>query len=155
MNPTFLVTSKRLNMLGSTFFVVCSLVNRSFRLFFAVSLVIPSTASMLFRFILEKHHSLFSFSFLTSVNFFYSWVWGFWTLNTYTLPSLLVDSVQNLNCHLSLSILSYQTFRCVRQSLSHAFPPLKTSRLLRLLHFNLEKHHSYFSFNFMTFDYLS
>ena len=150
INRTFFLTLISLKMLGGPLFLVCSLLNRSFLLFFEFSLVIPSEAPMLFRFILENYHSYFPFSFLTSVDLFDFLVWGFETRNTYTVPSLLVDSIQNCNCYFSLSILTSQTFRYVRQSLSHAFRLLKTLCQHLFLRFNLEKHDSHCDFSFLT-----
>ena len=103
---TFFLTLKPLNMLNSTLFVVCLLVNTLFPLFFAVWLVIASAAPILLHFHLEKNYSYFGFSFLTTVDLFYCLFSGFIMLNTYTVPGLVDDRVQKRNCFLSGSILT-------------------------------------------------
>ena len=92
-------------MLGGTLLVVCFHLNTLFLLFFPVSLVIGSATPILLHCHLEKHHSHFAFSFLTTVDLFYCLFWGFWTLNTYTVPCLFVERIQKRNCYLSASTL--------------------------------------------------
>ena len=134
INRTFFLSSKPLNVLGGTFFVVCSLVNTLFLLFFAVYFVIESPAATLLHFNLEIYHSYFAFSFLTTVDLFYCLFRGFRTLNTYTLSCLFIDRVQKWNCYLSVSTLLYLVC-CLLVSeyvLSTVF-----------WHFNLEIHQSW------------
>ena len=90
MNRTFLITSKLLNMLGGTSFVVCFLLNTLFLLFFTVPAVIPLAAPILLHFKFEKHDSYFAFSFLATFDFFYSLFWGFLN-NKYIHWTLLVS----------------------------------------------------------------
>ena len=71
LNRTFLLTSKPLNMWGSTLFIVCVVLNTLFLLFYAFQFVIASVALMLCHFNLEKHHSYLALSFLTTVDLFH------------------------------------------------------------------------------------
>ena len=76
--PLFFFTSKPVNMLRSTLFLVCFFVNTLFIFFFfAAKLVIASAASVLLHFNLEKHHSYFAFSCLITVYLFYCLLRGF------------------------------------------------------------------------------
>ena len=70
INHTFFLTLKPLNMLSSTLFVVCLLLNTLFLLFFQVKVVIRSAAAILLHFNLEKHNSYIGFSLLTTVDTF-------------------------------------------------------------------------------------
>ena len=45
---------------------------------------------------------------------------------------------------------SFQTFEYVRHTLIYAFLPQKTSCIHRFLHSNLQKHHLYFAFHFLS-----
>ena len=45
---------------------------------------------------------------------------------------------------------SFETFKYVRRTLVHAFLPLTTLYVRGLLHCDLQKHHWYFAFAFMT-----
>ena len=105
---------------------------------------------MLLHFNLAKHLSYFDFRFVTTVDPLYCLFGRFQMLNSYTVPFLLVNSVQKRHCYLSLSILSFQIPRYVTKTLNAAFPPLKTSPVHRFFHFNWEKHHSYSDFIFST-----
>ena len=71
INRSFFLTLKPVDMSSSILFVVCFLLNALFLLFFAVKLSIGSAAHIFFHFNLEKHHSYFSFSFLTTVYLLY------------------------------------------------------------------------------------
>ena len=95
----FLLTWKPLNKLGGTFFVLCLLLNTPFLLYFAISLAIASAATIFSHFNLEKHHSYFAFSFLTTFDFLYCLFWGFETPNT---------EFTNEICYLSISTLSFK-----------------------------------------------
>ena len=105
-NHTFPLTLKRLNILNSTFLVVCLLLNTLFLLFFEVQLLIASAEPILLHFKVEKDHSYFLFSFLTSVDLFYFFFWGFQTLNTYTALCLFVDRIQKRNYYFTVSTLT-------------------------------------------------
>ena len=67
INRIFVPTSKPLNMLGGSLFVVCLLLNSLFLLFCGIfELVIASTAPILLQFGLGKHKSLFDAWFLST-----------------------------------------------------------------------------------------
>ena len=72
INGNFFLIWKRLNILGGISFVVWFVLNTLFLLLSAVSPVIPSAASILFQFNLEKHHSYFAINILITVNLFFS-----------------------------------------------------------------------------------
>ena len=105
ITPTFPFTSKRLNMLGSTVFVVCGLLNTLFLTDIAVWLVIAPDASMLLYFDFKKHHLYFWFCILTTRGLFYFLFSVFWRINTYTVPFVCVEKVQKPKHHLSVSTL--------------------------------------------------
>ena len=69
INRTFCFSSKRLNMLGGTLFVVCFLLNTLFLLFFAVELIIASALVICWR--------------LTRKNIFRTLLLSFWPLLTF------------------------------------------------------------------------
>ena len=77
IKPTLFLFPKHLNMLVDTLFFVCLLLNTLFLLFFVVSLIIASAASILLHFNLENHSGYFAFSFLTTVDVFYCLFGGF------------------------------------------------------------------------------
>ena len=70
-----------------------------------------------------------------------------WPLKASGLPFVLCIGLQKGQMHF---FSSFKTFNYVKRSLIHAFLPLKTSCVNGLLHFNLEKHHSYLAFSFFT-----
>ena len=55
-----------------------------------------------------------------------------------------------LQKHQPYVFLTFQGFKNVRRPLIRVFLPLKTSCVRGLLRFNLQKHHAYFAFGFMT-----
>ena len=68
---SFILSSKPLNMLDGTLFVVCFLRKTLFLLVFAIKLVITSVAVIFLRFNFRKNQSLFRFSvLLTTIDFF-------------------------------------------------------------------------------------
>ena len=77
LNRTFFLTSKPLTMLGCPLFVVCLLLNTLFLLFFAVYLVTASAARIILHINLEKYHSHFACTFLTTGDFFFLLIFRF------------------------------------------------------------------------------
>ena len=117
INRMFFVTLKPLNMLDGTLFVVSLRLNTLFLIFFPAAWPEPT----FFLFNLEKNHSYFAFSFVTTVNLFYCLLWGFRTLNTYTigclfrlLPFCKQLTSKNINSNLFVACFS----------VNNLFPPL-------------------------------
>ena len=109
---------KRLNMLHRTLFVLSLLLNTIFLFFFffyffffffAFYFEFALVRATFLDFNLEKHHSLFRFSFLTTADLFCRLFLRFLTLKTYTVPTFFVDRVQKPNCHISVSTLHCKT----------------------------------------------
>ena len=65
-----------------------------------------AAAPIFLHFNLEKHHSCFTFIFLTTFDLFHCLFLLLYTLNTYTVTFLLVDIVQRRNCYLSVMIFT-------------------------------------------------
>ena len=129
IKPTFSLTSKSLNILRGTFLVVCLLLNTLFLLFFAVYLVISSTALIFLHFKVQKYHSYFPFGFLNTVYLFYFLFSGFQTVNRDTLSCFFVARSQRRDCQLSVITLTSKnisgTLFLVCLSLNMIFLPLR------------------------------
>ena len=106
INPVFFLSSKPLNMLSSTFLVVCLFLNTLVLLFFAVKFITELATPISLHFNLKKHYSYLSFNVLTTVDLFYLLFWGFKTFNRYAGPFLFVGRVQKRKCYFSVTTLT-------------------------------------------------
>ena len=102
----------------------------------------------LLHFNLEKHQSLFDSWFLTIEYLIHGSFWVFKALSTSAVPFVSLCTV-----HKRWSDLSWSGFASennLRHTLIYVFLPQKMSSVRRLLHWNLQNHHSYFAFSFLS-----
>ena len=123
INCTLVLTSKTLNMLCGTLFVVCVLVNRWFVLFFGILICNRIRGTYLVAvYLLSKLDAACMFVYNHSQ-----------PESCFFLPFSLLKCKSNISSCLKIS-------EYMSQTLLYALQPLKTSPVHSFLNFNLKKH---------------
>ena len=149
INRIFFLTSKLRNILRGILFIVSSLLNTLFLLFFEVYLVIALVAPILLHFNLEKHHLYCAFSFVTIVDLVYCLFWSFYAKYVHCTWFRCWQSPKTLLLPCRKNFNMYKRHGYLVCCLVFSKYVLSTV----LWHFNLKMHPPYFSCCSLHFKY--